>query len=146
MGFGTVLLMVVLMLASLSMYKGTPAAQRAKLSNQLRERFNFPEAAAAVRDEHGDLVLRVEYVSSTDSGYRDEVMTEELGRVADFTRLNYDGKDRKYIRRLSVRRTELREAGCWSKNVERELHVDHPFLKKETITPDDAPPPEDEEK
>lgn len=127
-GFVTIVLMVFLMLASLSMYKSAPAAQNAKLSNLIRERFGFQEVSSGVRDVNGDLVLRVEYLSQMDSGFSDDRMNSELGQVAEFTRRAYDGKDRKFIRRMKLTRTEIQGSGCWKRTLERELNVEHPFM------------------
>jgi hypothetical protein len=127
LGFVCVVIMVFLMLASLSMYQGTPASKNAKLSNAIRERFGFPEVGTGVSDVRGDLVLRVEYVSTMESGFKDAKMDEELAEVAAFAQKAYDGKDRRFIRRMRLTRTEIQGTGCWSRTLEREMTVDEPF-------------------
>jgi hypothetical protein len=127
LGFVCVVIMVFLMLASLSMYQSAPAAQNAKLSNAIREQFGFPQVGAGVRDVRGDLVLQVEYVSAMDSGFKDELMDRELAQVAAFAQKAYDGKDKRFIRRMKLTRSEVQGSGCWTRTLQREMSVDEPF-------------------
>ena len=127
LGFITIIIMVIMMLFSLSAYQRSPAANRAKFSNMIRERFQFPEVGAEVKAIGAKLVLRVDYVSTLDSNFNDDLMKDELERVATFTRQRYDGKDRNGIDQLRLRRTEIQGGGCWSRTLEREMTVDKPF-------------------
>lgn len=127
LGFITIIMMVLMMLFSLNAYKASPAANRAKFSNQVRERFGFSETAASVREAGGHLVLRVEFLSPVESRMSDDVMKAEIEKVVDFAQRVYDGKDRRMISRLLVRRTEISGRGCWQRVLEREMTVDKPF-------------------
>ena len=137
LGFITVVLMVIMMLFSLAAFRGSPAANRAKFTNQIRERFRFPEVAANVSEMEGQLVLRVEFLSATDSNFSDKIMTDELERVASFAQYSYDGTDRRLITQLRVRRAEVQGSGCWSRTLEREITVDKPFAPKVKATEDE---------
>ena len=130
MGFMSLVLMVVMMLFSLTTYKGTEAGNRARFSNLLKKEFGFPEAGATVRDAAGRLVLRIEYLAHTDSKFNQEFMDEELNRVAAFTQEKYDGKDRKQIASLLVHRLEIQGSGCWQSKLDREITVDAPFAPR----------------
>jgi len=127
LGFVTVILMVVMMLVSLNAYKRSPAANRAKFSNLVRETFGFTEVGAGVRDSNGLLVLQVEFLSPVESNFSDDVMNAEIQKVIDFAQKRYDGTDRRLINRLLVRRTEIQGSGCWRRTLEREMAVDKPF-------------------
>ena len=127
LGFITIIILVIMMLFSLSVFQGSPAFNRAKFSNLVRERFNFTEVGAEVKEVVTKLLLRVEFLSSIDSNFNDEIMNEEMERVADFARRSYDGKDRRMITELRVKRVEIQGSGCWSRKLEREMTVDRPF-------------------
>lgn len=127
LGFITVIMMVLMMLFSLSAYQGSPAANRAKFSNLVRETFGFTETAASVREAGGHLVLRVEFLSPVESRFNDDVMKAEIEKVIDLAQRRYDGSDRRMISRLLVRRTEISGSGCWQRVLEREMSVDKPF-------------------
>ena len=137
LGFITVVLMVIMMLFSLSAFQGTPAANRAKFTNTLRERFQFPEVAANVAEMEGELVLRVEFLSATESNFSDKIINDELERVAAFAQYSYDGTDRRLITQLRVRRAEVQGSGCWSRTLDRELTVDKPFAPRLKPTEDE---------
>ncbi len=139
MGFMTLVLMVVMMLFSLTTFKGTEAGNRARFSNLIKKEFGFPEAGANVRDGAGQLVLKIEYLSHTNSKFNQAFMDEELHRVAAFAREKYDGRDRRQIASLRIRRLEIQGSGCWQSKVDREITVDDPFL------PPPKPPVEPEE-
>ncbi len=141
MGFMTLVLMVVMMLFSLTTYKGTEAGNRARFSNLIKKEFGFPEAGANVQDAAGRLVLRIEYLAHTDSKFSQEFMDEELNRVAAFAREKYDGKDRKQVASLRVHRLEIQGSGCWQNKLDREIAVDDPF-----VAPPKPPEEPEEEK
>ena len=130
LGFITIIIMVIMMLFSLSAYQGSPAANRAKFSNMIRERFQFPEVAANVKEAQGELVLRVDFLSAVESNFNDVVINDELERVADFAQRTYPGTDRRLITQLQVRRTEIEGSGCWTRKLERELTIDKPFAPR----------------
>lgn len=142
MGFLTVTLMVVMMLFSLNAYKGTEAGNRARLSNSLRESFGFPEVGSGVKDVDGRLVLRVTYLAHTDSNADEKFMDAELNRVAAFAKLKYDGRDRKNVVELRVRRLEVQGSGCWQSTLERDVVVDAPFDAVKAPGPEPEPEPE----
>ena len=137
LGFITIIIMVIMMLFSLSAFQRSPAFNRAKFSNMIRERFQFPEVGAEVKAIGTELVLRVEYVSTMDSNFNDDLMKDEMERVATFTRQRYDGKDRNGIDQLRLRRTEVQGSGCWTRTLEREMTVSKPFAPT-------APEPQEE--
>lgn len=126
-GFVTVILMVVLMLVSLTAFQGSPAANRARLANQIRESFGFPEVAAGVKDIDGRLLLRIDYLAHTTSKFDDSFMTAEIRRVIAFVQENYDGREKRSIREIRVRRTEIQGKGCWQRRLERDLTQESPF-------------------
>ena len=139
LGFVCIITMMM-MLFSLSAFQRSPAANRAKFSNMIRERFQFTEVGADVKAIGTQLVLRVEYVSALDSNFNDDLMKDELERVAEFTKQRYDGKDRRGIDQLRLRSTEVQGSGCWTRTLEREMTVDKPFAPG-PLPP--APEPED---
>jgi hypothetical protein len=127
LGFITVIIMVIMMLFSLSVYQKSPAANRAKFSNQIRETFGFTEVGAGVRDTGKHLTLRIEFLSAIESNFSDDVMNMEIDRVVEFARKRYDGKDRRFITQMVVRRTEIQGSGCWKRTLDRERTVEEPF-------------------
>jgi hypothetical protein len=133
LGFITIVIMVVMMMFSLSAFQRSPASNRAKFSNLIRENFSFPEVGAGVKEADGQIVLRVEFLSSLDSNLNDEVINDELERVAAFTQERYPDSDRRMITQLRVRRTEVRGSGCWSRTLERDMTVDRPFAPRRAI-------------
>jgi hypothetical protein len=133
LGFITIVIMVVMMMFSLSAFQRSPASNRAKFSNLIRENFSFPEVGAGVKEADGQIVLRVEFLSALDSNLNDEVINDELERVAAFTQERYPDSDRRMITQLRVRRTEVRGSGCWSRTLEREMTVDRPFAPRPRI-------------
>lgn len=146
LGFITVIIMVIMMLFSLSAFQRSPAFNRAKFSNAIRETFGFIETGAGVKDTPSGLTLRVDYQSNVDSQFRDDVMKAEMERVIEFAQKRYDGTDRRIISRLVVRRTEIQGSGCWQRTLEREMSVDKPFMMPMQFNPPPPPPPDDEDK
>lgn len=148
MGFMAVVIMVFMMLFSLTSYQGTAAGNRARLSNQLREEFGFPEAGAGVKDSEGRLFLKIEYLAHTESKFDDDFMKDEMTRVADFARRRYDGKDRRSISGIRVRRLEVRGRGCWQTTLDRDFADDTPLGAPlpPKPRPDEEPEPPQEDK
>jgi hypothetical protein len=141
MGFMTLIVMTFMMLFSLGKFGGTEAGNRTRLTSQLRQSFGFPEAAASVKDLHGRLYLRIEYLAHTDSKFNEEFIQAELRRVADFARERYDGGDRRSISGLRVRRLEIRGSGCWQNRIDRDLSDDTPLGPPAKAVPQDIEPP-----
>jgi hypothetical protein len=126
MGFATVMIIVVAMLLSLSMFQQSPASNRARLSQQVRNEFGFTEVASDVRDVLGRTILIVAFESTVDSKYDAAVQKAEMEKVADFVVKRYDGDDRRSIQELRVKRREVKARGCWTKLIEAEHVVQNP--------------------
>jgi hypothetical protein len=125
MGIMTLAVMTFMMLFSLTKYGGTEAGNRARLTNQVRESFGFPEVAAGVKEgAQGQKILKVEYIAHTDSNLDEGFMDAEMRRVAAFAQHRYDGRDRGSISSLRVRRLEVRGSGCWQTTLDRDLVID----------------------
>jgi hypothetical protein len=126
MGFITVMIIVVAMLLSLTMFQQSPASNRARLAQEVKNEFGFPEVGSDVRDILGRTVLIVSYESPVDSKYDLAVQKAEMEKVATFVEGKYDGDDRRSIQELRVRRREVKARGCWKKLIESDHSIQNP--------------------
>lgn len=112
MGFLCVALMVVAMLASLSMFQGTPAAERTKLSLQIQNEFKF-EAVGTHQVEIPVMALQVRYETRGPLPTLED-QQKEMEAVAAFTVKHYDNENRRLFREVRVFRRHVSGRGCWT--------------------------------
>ena len=126
MGFVAVMIVVVAMLISLTMFQQSPASNRARLAQEITNQFGFPAVGADVRDILGRTVLVVIYETGTDSKFDEKIQKAEMAKVAAFVEGKYDGKDRRSILEIRVRRKEIRTRGCWGRTLENSFSIENP--------------------
>ena len=127
-------LVSLFMLFALETFQDSPAGNRAKLALEVKKEFKFDVVAAHV-DPGNPPVLRIEYQTSQDSGFDQNVMDEEMQMVGLFAINKYS--DRKIKKEefgeILVVRYEIRGSGCFQETYSSELTVENPHK------PDDNP-------
>ena len=140
LGFLCVTLLVVAMLASLSMYQGSPAAERTRLSLQIQNEFKFETVGTHLIDLPV-MALQVRYETKGRLPTLEE-QQKEMEAVADFAVKHYDGQNRRFCREIRVFRRHFAGRGCWTNTYDNTYTLkDPPWPRpaKGGIQP--APPP-----
>ena len=130
LGFLCVAMLVVAMLASLSMYQGSPAAERTRLSLQIQNEFKF-EAVGTHLLDLPVMALQVRYECKGPLPSLEE-QQKEMEAVAAFAVKHYDGQNRRLCREVRVFRRHLAGRGCWTNK------YDNAYTLKDPAWP--APP------
>jgi hypothetical protein len=126
--------MVMFMTVSLEGLKSSPAGNRVKLAESVRQQFGFDRSAAAVDAGPQRSVLVVSYHPKPGPAADPSAQTRELQAVAEFAGKTYDGDDRKRIDEIEVRRVEVRGRGCWKNEYVNKTSIRNP-QKQATFNP-----------
>lgn len=112
LGVLTFALIAVGMLISLTALQSTPAGNRAKLANEIRESFQF-DAVRVDREKQGEKeTLVVQYETELPLHDNAEGLESQMNAVAVFVWQKCDQKDKDEVDRVLVVRNELRQSGC----------------------------------
>lgn len=124
LGFLCVTLLVVAMLASLSMYQGTPAAERTKLSLQIQNEFKF-EAVGTHLIEMPVMALQVRYETRGLLPTLED-QQKEMEVVADYAVKHYEDENRRLCREVRVYRRHFSGRGCWTNTYDNAYTLKNP--------------------
>lgn len=112
LGVLTFALIAVGMLISLSALQTTPAGNRAKLANEIRESFQL-EAVRVDREKQGEKeTLVVLYETEEPLHDRATELESQMSAIAVFVWQKCDQKDKDEVDRVLVVRNEIRPSGC----------------------------------
>lgn len=123
-------LIAVGMLWSLSALGETPAGNRVRLSNQLRERFQLDAVRVDREKRSGKETLVVQYETEKPLHGQDEALQSEMFAIADFVWQKCDDKDKKEVDRVLVIRNEIQHSGCDQSVVQDEYKSKNPELEE----------------
>ncbi|MBI2899286.1 MAG: hypothetical protein HYY17_03825 [Planctomycetes bacterium] len=122
-------MIAAMMLLMLDRLKETPAGNRARLSNEIRESFRFDAVRVDRQKEDGRETIIVAY--DTEEPLADpERLESQMRSVAVFVFQKCDEQDRKEVDRARIVRREIRRAGCDRQVVTSEYKMVNPELKK----------------
>jgi len=116
LGFLTVVVMVVAMLATLRSFGDSPASNATKLALGIRSEFHFEAVGTAVRMDGIKNYLSISYETHADSKFDQAAQTREMDKVAAFAFSKVDPTERKNLDEIRIRRSEVHGRGCFQQS------------------------------
>jgi hypothetical protein len=123
-------LIAVGMLWSLSALEQTPAGNRAKLANQIREAFRLEGVRVDREIRNGRETIIVTFETEVPLHDKPTELESQLSAIAVFVWQKCDEKDKEEVDRVLVVRQEIRESGCDREVLRDEYKSKNPDIER----------------
>ncbi|GEM_PF-4328683 len=118
------------MLLTLGRFRSTPAGNRLKLANEIREKFRFDSVRVDRGKEGKHETIFVQYETEVPLYGDTAAMEKEMRDVGILVFEKCEPKDKEEVDRVHVTRHEVRRSGCDRKVLSHEVTVKNPELEK----------------
>lgn len=126
MGVVLALVLAVGMMVTLGQFSETPALEWVRLAEAIKTEFKAHQVGVRVSYMNMPSVMRVNYVSGTDSKFNSSVQNSEMEAIANFALKNYKGRDLSSIDQVAVTRSEIHGSGCFQQTYVAKFELANP--------------------